>query len=160
MKKIIVICTFIGLAFSLNAQVNPNAIGLRTGGGSYGYGYEISFQHGFGSANRLELDLGSRGNSGYRHLGVSGIYHWVWNITDGLNWYAGPGAQIGLYSYKNIYTENYVGIGIGGQIGIEYDFSSLDVPLLLSLDTRPMWGLNGGYSGLGYGANFALRYLF
>ena len=162
MKKIIIICTFLGLTFGLNAQVNSNAIGLRSGGGDYGYGYEISYQKGIGSSNRFELDFGSRRDKSYGHLGITGIYHWVWNITSGLNWYAGPGAQIGLYNDRYSLYKDYIGLGVGGQIGIEFDFNELGAPILLSIDSRPMWDLNGYYSGdqYGFGGNLGIRYTF
>jgi hypothetical protein len=153
-----------------SAQVNPNAIGIRGGGGFGGdYGGEISYQKGLGEANRLELDFGYRnrkykfngnGNSWYyRHFSVSGIYHWVWNLKDGLNWFIGPGAQLGFY---DDYYDNNSGISlaIGGQIGLEYDFNQHGVPLLLGLDARPMWDFVGYYSGFGGGAAFSLRYTF
>ena len=162
MKKLIMIIVIaIGGHVSLNAQVNPNAIGIRGGGGNYGTGVEVSYQKGMGDANRLELDFGLRGSSNYSHLVVTGIYHWVNNITSGLNWYVGPGAQVGLYTYKNS-TSSTGGItlGVGGQIGIEFDFNEIDIPLLVSIDTRPMWGLVGGGSGFNYGGNAALRYTF
>lgn len=158
------ICT---ITFSIS-QVNPNAIGIRGGGGFGGNGVEISYQKGFGSANRLELDFGYRSrryvsgpgkNWYYNHLSVSGIYHWVWNLTEGLNWYIGPSAQLGFYD--DYYDQNSgLGIAIGGQIGIEYDFNQHGVPILLSLDGRPMWDLLGYYTGFGGGAAFSVRYTF
>ena len=168
MKSLIAIISIL-LLFSFNgeSQVNPHAIGLRGGAGNYGRGGEVSYQHGIGESNRLELDLGWRGrNNGilgngndYSHLYLAGIYHWNFNIVDGLNWFVGPGARVGFYNDK--YNDSYDGIsiGIGGQIGIEYDFNDLGAPILLGLDTRPMWSfINGG--GARYGAAFSIRYTF
>jgi hypothetical protein len=165
MKKLILVSALlIAFGFAGNAQVNPHAIGLRGGSGNFGLGGEISYQHGFGNVNRLELDLGWRGNSGngnnYSHMAIAGIYHWVWNITSGLNWYAGPGARLGLWNNKNSSSEDGITLGIGGQIGIEFDFNELGAPILLGLDTRPMFGFIGGGSGFGYGGAFSLRYTF
>lgn len=162
MKKLILgsLMTF-GITFGAMSQVNPHAIGLRAGGGSYGNGVEVSYQHGMGDANRLELDLGLRTGSSYQHFIVSGIYHWAWNITSGLNWYVGPGAQLGSYKYK--YSNGNDGgltLSIGGQVGIEFDFNEMGFPILLSLDTRPMWDLLGNGYGNGYGAALAVRYTF
>jgi hypothetical protein len=172
MKKVIVIIAIlVGFGFSSAAQVNPHAIGLRGGAGNYGSGGEVSYQHGIGEANRLELDLGwRRRNNGifgngngngndYNYLYVAGIYHWNFNITEGLNWFVGPGAIVGFYNDK--YNDSYDGIsiGVGGQIGIEYDFNYLGAPILIGLDTRPMWSfINAG--GAGYGAAFSIRYTF
>lgn len=169
MKKIIfTVFLAFNVISSTIAQVNPNAIGVRGGGGFGGdYGGEITYQKGFGEKNRLELDFGWRsrhyngkGNSWYyNHLAVTGIYHWVFNLSGGLNWYIGPGAQVGFY---DDYYDNNSGISlaVGGQIGLEYDFNEHGVPLLLSLDARPMFDFVGYYAGFGGGAAFALRYTF
>lgn len=139
------------------AQVNPHAIGLRFGGNGDVNGAEISYQHGMGDANRLELDLGWSGNNDQGRMSLAGIYHWDWNITDSFNWYVGPGATLGYHDHKN--ENDHFNVGVGGQIGIEYDFSA-NVPLLLSLDARPMWNLLGNDSGLGGGLALGLRYIW
>ena len=138
------------------AQINPHAIGLRLGGNGVVNGAEISYQHGLGDSNRLEFDLGSGVNSSQSRLFLAGIYHWDWNITEGLNWYIGPGASLGFYTYDGF--DGYVNIAIGGQIGLEYDFNQHDVPILLSLDARPMWDFIGDNAGLGWGAALGVRY--
>ena len=51
-------------------------------------------------------------------------------------------------------------IGVGGQGGVEYDFNDLGVPLLVSVDTRPMIGFLGGTKGFGYGGALSARYTF
>jgi len=170
MKKLILSLTIcLGAYLSMNAQVNPHAIGLRFGGNNLGNGVEISYQHGFGDANRLELGLGFANHSIYSRTGISAIYQWVWNIESGFNWYAGPGAQIWSYSYRGYYynnnnvltkRENSIGLTIGGQIGIEYNFNKKGTPLILSLDTRPMFNFNSYNQGFGYGLALALRYTF
>jgi len=166
MKKVIYSLGIImGLSFATTAQVNPHAIGLRGGSGNYGSGAELSYQHGLGDANRLELDLGWRGNrsnnNSYSSIYLAGIYHWDWNITAGLNWFVGPGATIGLHSDKHFNDNDGITVGVGGQIGLEYDFNEHGVPLLLALDTRPMWRLVGWGKGVaGYGGAFSLRYTF
>ncbi len=162
MKKMILIAiAVIGFGWQAESQVNSQVIGLRLGGGYYGAGAELSYQHGLGEANRLELDLGLVGSSNYRHFLATGIYQWVWNIKDGLNWYAGAGVQIGGYRYSHTINHNERGLAlaVGGQAGIEYDLTEFDVPLLISLDTRPMWSLSGYYSGVGYGGALGIRYI-
>jgi hypothetical protein len=169
MKKLLFIALLTSvIQFNAIAQVNPHAIGLRLGGGGYGQGAELSYQKGIGGSNRLELDLGWRfrkyddngvGND-YSHIVFSGIYHWVWNITDGLNWYVGPGGQLGMWNYKSDFYDDGFTLAIGGQIGLEYDFNGLGAPILLSLDSRPMWGLVGPGNGFGYGGALGIRYTF
>ena len=168
--KNLLFTTIIALTFSFQShgQVNPNAIGVRLGGGIYGGGGEISYQKGIGEMNRLEFDLGWRfgkyddngiGND-YSHIVLSVIYHWDWNITDGLNWFVGPGGQVGMWNYKSDFYDDGITIGVGGQIGIEYDFNQHGAPILLSLDTRPMWGLFGPGYRFGYGGALGIRYTF
>lgn len=147
------------------ASVKPNAIGLRGGGGDIGGGVEISYQKAMGSANRLELDLGWSGGDNHSWIALSGIYQWVFNLTGGLNWYVGPGAQAGFYSFENSGNnsndddESGLTLGVGGQIGLEYDFNVHSVPLNLGLDVRPMFGfINHG--GFGFGGALSLRYTF
>ena len=160
MKKVILLTAIVaGIGFSAMSQVNPHAIGIRGGSGNYGSGAEISYQHGLGDANRLELDLGLRNNTNHQHFILSGIYHWVWNLTDGLNWYAGLGGQLGMFQHKFAGNEDGLTLAVGGQLGIEFDFNDLGAPILISLDTRPMWGfLSNG--GAGYGGAFGIRYTF
>lgn len=129
---------------------------MRLGGDGDVNGAEISYQHGIGSSNRIELDLGFGGNKNHNRMFLAGIYHWNWNITKGLNWYAGPGAAVGIHSYDN--SNGYINIGLGGQIGIEYDFNTTNTPILLSIDSRPMWDFIGDYSGFGWGTALGVRY--
>ena len=127
MKKIIfTLAILVSMAGALSAQVDGKAIGLRFGGVG-----EISYQQPIGDTHRLELDLGL----GAWRMGLTGIYHWVWDlssVTDGLNWYAGPGAAVGL-TYGSGWS-NGLYVGIAGQVGIEYNF---EFPLQVSLDYRP-----------------------
>ena len=158
MKKIFILSAMLLAGFISQGQVNGRAIGLRLGTGNVNSG-EISYQHGMGEANRLELDLGFGGNSNHSRMNVTGIYHWDWNLTKALNWYIGPGASVGFYSYDN--AEDYINIAIGGQVGIEYDFNrEAAVPILLSLDARPMWNTVGNNNGLGWGAALGIRYIW
>jgi len=174
MKNLLVAICFLFIANASQAQADGKAIGLRLGSSNFGVGTEISYQHGFSSKNRIELDLGWRSNRHYGVLGLSAIYHWAWNIDGGLNWYIGPGGQIGFYSHNasfhhgnghyhdyDDFRESGAVVNIGGQIGLEYEFNEHGVPLQLSLDARPMWGLfSTYYSGLGYGGALGIRYTF
>jgi len=156
MKKCILLFLFIAVGILSIAQVNPHAIGLRFGGDGDVNGAEFSYHHGIGDANRLELDLGFGANKNHSRMFLAGIYHWDWNITGGLNWYVGPGASVGFYTYDG--NDSYINIALGGQIGLEYDFNALGAPLLLSLDGRPMWDFLGDNAGLGLGACLGVRY--
>lgn len=153
MKKVFVLLfAVVALSFAGNAQ---NAIGVR---GAFGNSSaaELSFQHSLGAANRLELDLGWHNYKDWgSYVNLTAIYQWNWNITGGLGWYAGVGANAGLYTGK--YESDNFGIGLDAQIGLEYKFS---IPLQVSLDFRPQWDLLGHASGFGYGVALGLRFCF
>lgn len=152
-----------GAVFYSNAQVNDHAIGLRLGGYDGDNGIEISYQHGFSEKNRVELDLGLRGGKYFSSTTFTGVYHWDWNIIEGLNWYVGPGAAVNFWRWKDNSNnkDSGVNIAIGGQIGLEYDFQDLGAPILVSLDTRPMYDINGyGGSGFGWGYALGVRYIW
>jgi hypothetical protein len=162
MKKIVMIFALaIGFATASFGQVNSNAIGARLGGGSFGSGLELSYQKGLSERNRLEFDLGLNNGKHWNAFGFAMIYHWNWNIVESLNWYVGPGAALSMFSSRNS-NSTFFNIGVGGQIGLEYDFQSLGAPLLVSLDARPMWGLTGDvlYRGFGWGSALGIRYIF
>ncbi len=157
MKKILVFAFLIfSLGYYAQAQVNPHAIGLRFGGNGVVNGAELSYQQGLGDNNRLELDFGFGGNKTHNRIFLAAIYHWVWNITGGLNWYIGPGGCVGFYHYNDY--DGYINFALGGQIGLEYDFNKVGAPILLSLDARPMWDFLGDHAGFGWGAALSLRY--
>jgi hypothetical protein len=176
------------LSVAANAGIYPHAIGLRFGGG---WGGELNYQMGMGEANRLEIGLGFSSyhdNSRYygypynrnywtnhTSFGVYGAYQWYWNISPsfargGFNWYVGPGAGVGFWSNTTEYPDHSddnnsgINIGVGGQIGIEYDFNVLGAPLVLDIDYRPtIIGLSNNGIGIGHpGSDFALgfRYTF
>ena len=154
MKKFfIVLIAVVAFGFTSNAQ---NAIGVRGVFGN-GSGAEVSYQTAMGSANRLELDLGWHNFEKWgSYINLTGVYQWNFNITGGLGWYAGIGANVGMFTGNKVENGN-IGLGFDAQIGIEYNF---DFPLQISLDFRPQWDVLGAASGFGYGLALGLRYRF
>ena len=160
MKKITLL--FIAI-FALNfsfSQVNPHAIGLRLTGTHTHSGAEVSYQHGFGEKNRLELDLGIRSHKDYFGSSLAVIFHWDWNIVAGLNWFVGPGLRVSHYLGRGPGNSDAFGLSLGGQIGLEYDFNEHDVPLLIGIDARPMHNFLNSYGGIGYSTAVSGRYTF
>ncbi len=155
-KLLLVLVAVLGISFAASAQ--SNAIGLRLG-----YGNEISYQTALGS-NRLELDLGSLDailyHYSYNFLSLTATYQWTFELpVPGLGWYVGPGAMAGFY-LSDYSTENGLNLGIGGIIGLDYQFDA--IPLQLSLDARPMYSIIHPeyFDGIGYSAAFGVRYVF
>ena len=157
MKKLLLSVVFVALClFSLSAQeISKNTAGIRFGENN-GFGGELSYQRLLSDNNRLEIDLGIRGNDSYSAYKVTGLYQWVWPLEGLFNWYAGAGG--GLGNWKTKATNNSDSFIFGaGVIGIEYNF---DFPLLISLDFRPEFGFNDPYTGLEVDFGLAIRYQF
>jgi hypothetical protein len=153
MKRLLLFIAVISIGVLASAQISSKALGARLYGGDNFSGAELSFQKGLNDRNRLELDASFGFRSDNSRVALFGIYHWVWNLAGGFNWYIGPGASLMYDSYDN---DSYVNVGVGGQIGIEYNFR--DLPILVSLDARPMWDFLGDVNGLGWGGALGLRY--
>lgn len=156
MKKLfLTLVVILGFGIASQAQVS-SAIGIR---GAFGnrYGAELSYQQALGSMNRLELDLGWYNSHDWNndYVNLTGIYQWVFNITGGLNWYAGLGANVGMWLNSK---ENNIGLGLDAQLGIEYNIPS--IPIQISLDARPQWDFLGAASGFGYAGALGIRYRF
>lgn len=163
MKKfLLILVAAVALAFGSVQQANAQgALGLRLGGGTF-FGGELSYLTSM-DGNRWELDLGFGGGHDWSCLSFTGAYQWDWNIVAGLNWFIGPAGQVNF-----VFDHNYsdFGLGIGGQIGLEYDFNDLGAPIQLSLDARPLchFWFSGHYAtnvcGFGWGAALGIRYTF
>ena len=147
------------------AQIAQHSAGLRYGT-VYGLGTEISYQHGLTSKNRLEFDFGFSSRyeyinglkQDYNSWALNGLYHWVWKLYDGLNWYAGGGAKIGFWSSSQKYDSRYnngIFLSVLGDVGIEYSFPG---GIQFGLNARPEAGIYN--QGIGVNVGFALRYQF
>lgn len=149
MKKIVIAILAI-FAMTSVASAQIETLGVR---GAFGTaaGAELSAQWGMGS-NRLETDLGWAGGPDWSYLNLSGIWQWKGEFGSGFGWFAGLGANLGIYSG---YYGGF-GLGLAAQAGLEYNFS---IPLQLTLDVRPSWSFLG-YSGFGWGAALGIRYRF
>lgn len=146
MKKIIAIAVAL-VAFAAVVSAQPRAIGFRAT-----YGAELSYQHDLGE-NFLEFDLGAAlGNTA--GFTLSGIYDFLFPIADAFNFYVGPGAQFSAYTFEG--AEQKLGLGIGGNLGIEYQFAG--IPFNISLDYRPMWNFIGYSNWSSFALGFRYRF--
>ncbi len=140
MKKLfLVLVAAFAIVVSANAQ--SNALGVRLGGGQ-GFGAELSYQRALKSSNRLEFDLGWSSHDHYTSVSLNGIYQFTGEIGSGFGWFAGVGAHVGFWTWKNEYikdSDSDVAVALVGQAGLEYKFSA--VPIQLSLDIRPRFYL-------------------
>ena len=147
MKKILIsLFAVLALTTAAHAQYN-HALGVRVGAGS-AFGAELSYQGFLTDINRIELDLGANFGS-YNAVSLAAVYQWHWFLAGGFGFFAGPGVQ-------GYIVESHAGLGVGGQLGFDYQFSA---PIQLSLDFRPMWNLFTN-TGFNYGAALGIRYAF
>jgi hypothetical protein len=158
MKKYLLIAV-LAIA-SIAAYAQPRAVGINVG-----YGAAVSYQHGFGEANMLDISVTVPQFEG---IGAIVTYDWIdpfgatvpWNNKGEWHWYMGVGAAGGIYGFQQPFWY----AGVAGQFGIEYDFW---FPLQLSLDWRPNIGLVGINDAFGFntaglydGITLGVRYKF
>jgi hypothetical protein len=159
MKKILLVSIVLFGAFSLKAQQMNTGSDYKTALGVKVYPGAISLKH-FVSKNAIEA-LGYIYSDGFR---LTGLYEVHDNISgvEGLKWYVGGGAHLGIWSdaWKNKYPyrEGGLAIGVDGVLGLDYKIKG--APLNLSFDWQPSFNLigynyfEGGWGGL------AIRYTF
>lgn len=158
MKKIaiVIVAALLAIPSISEAQRGDHSIGLRFGGG-IGHDEEITFQTPFNS-NRGELDLGLGGRKNYSYWKLTGIYQWVMPIESGFFWYLGVGPGLGSWSHDDS-DDSGIYLTAALNAGIEYNF--LEVPLQISIDTRPELSLSDTPDdAFGFGLSLALRYRF
>ncbi|CAN5238089.1 hypothetical protein BH09BAC2_BH09BAC2_11860 [soil metagenome] len=150
MKKFIVIVLLLVFFTGLKAQKNyTTALGVKF------YPTGITIKHFISDKHSLE-GIGYFFHEGTR---ITGLYELNFPIggLNGLNWYVGPGAHVGLYNTK------YGGgsaIGVDGVLGLDYKIA--DAPINISLDWQPSFEF-GDKSNQGFAGNWGgigIRYVF
>ncbi|HCE57146.1 MAG TPA: outer membrane insertion C- signal [Prolixibacteraceae bacterium] len=123
-KLFIVAAIIIGGVLSSNAQ----EIGVRFGGTNGAGGAAIDAVFSAGQFSRIHADLGFyRGG-----LGIDALWDFIYKPLNGeaFNWYLGVG--------PSTYLGDSFWLGMSGEIGLEYRFSS--VPIAIGADWRPtLW---------------------
>ena len=149
-NSLIILVLFAVITFSYS-QNYKTAIGVK--GGYPGYG-SLNGKHFLNSKTAIEGSIGGGTNT----LWLQGLYELNFSLEQGLNWYAGGGANVGFYSFKNTFTNERTSnmiLGLNGIVGIEYTFE--DFPLNVALDTGPNLRIINSF-GFGWGAGIAVRY--
>jgi hypothetical protein len=149
-NSLVILVLFAVTTFSYS-QNYKTAIGIK--GGYPGYG-SLNGKHFLNSKTAIEGSIGGGTNT----LWLQGLYELNFSLEQGLNWYAGGGANVGFYSFKNTITNERTSnmiLGLNGIVGIEYTFE--DFPLNVALDTGPNLRIINSF-GFGWGAGIAVRY--
>ena len=133
---------------SANSSTYRTALGVKVwdGGG-------ISLKHFFNSQNAGEL-IGYFWRNGVRFTGLFEIHGDI-NGAEGLKWYIGPGAHIGIYGSK--YGDG-VFAGLDGVLGLDYKFSG--APINISIDWQPSFEFGAGRGFYGSWGGLGIRYTF
>jgi len=153
----------IGFLFAGAAMAQPysKAVGLK--GTGWGYGLTGKMFLNETAAIDVGFSYKSFGAFSYNYswTNISALYelHNEIEAVDNLMWYYGGGVSYTLYGGDFDYGGSDLNsfLGISGVLGLEYKFE--DVPITLSADWVPTFGL-GGY---GFGADNgggAIRYYF
>lgn len=142
MKKIL-LTIFLLAGFIQLAQAQE--IGIRFGD-AFGGHYAVDGVFGLGQFSRIHADV-SFGNDG---VGVEALWDFLYRpLGSGFDWYVGAG--------PSLYLGDPFGLGVSGEIGLEYHF---DFPLALGLDWRPTFIIleNTDFEAGWFGFN--IRYVF
>lgn len=148
------------LCFSAMADIQPRSFGLDFQPGIRLAGLGVSINRGWGDVNRWEIDFGviSRSFDSAIERGISEsdwwiirmnlLYQWYIPIYGEFNWFGGPIAGLGIcwdekpkYNTDKYYNTVGLYLGVGGRTGIEYDLGVVDVPIVISVDVRPILNL-------------------
>ena len=152
MKKSILVSIFV-LGSIVAAWAQPRAIGINIGPWT-----SFSYQHGFGSANMLDVAANVITPippfTGRFGLGGHVTYDWIdpfgatfpWDKKGEWHWYMGVGGSAG-YVFEHDAAKNWFYAGAAGHIGFEYDFW---FPFQLSVDWRPSIGINNVDNKIGF----------
>lgn len=152
MKRIIAIIAALVISVTAFSQSYKSAVGLKIG-----YDVAATYKTYVSPENALDLGVNLSGLFTSNDLGllVNGFYTWENELggVNGLSWYAGPGAYIGLVLGKNMAFS----ASINAMVGLEYKFEG--IPLALSVDWTP--GLNlTGIDFSWHGGGIGVKYTF
>lgn len=148
------------LLLAAGAEAQSMGSDYKTALGVKLYPGAVTVKHFTGKGKAIE-GLGYISSDGFR---LTGLYelHFPLGSVDGLQWYVGGGAHLGIWSdnWKNKYParDGGVALGVDGVLGLDYKIQG--APLNLSFDWQPSFNVigynyfEGGWGGL------AVRYTF
>jgi hypothetical protein len=149
-KKITFIALLTVLSLNAFAQDYQKSIGARLGSN-----IGVTYKQFISPSNAFEIIGNALFFDGGTYLGVSGEYLWSWGLADGLSWFVGPGASVGVWTGGGYSGFN---IALNGMIGLEYKFDN--IPLALSADHNPHFYLLNGVGISPFVGALSVRYTF
>ncbi|MEI5983924.1 MULTISPECIES: hypothetical protein [Sphingobacterium] len=119
-------------------------------------GSNVGIQYKTALTNVSALQLQAAFRNHWVSFGADWQYEKAIPNADGLAWYAGVGAQVGIWSHDGNSSTSF---GIRPQVGLEYKIPT--IPIAMHLDYKPYLGLNNdtGFDGGGFtfGVKFVLK---
>ena len=139
---------------SIGAKMSPSLLSIP----------QFSYQLGITKLNRFEFNFGVHrisGNSAeaaHMSLQTTHTFQWVFGMRSGWHWFIGPGMQARYdLGVENVNTGQF-GFGVGGQIGLGFDFGVFDIPLTITADHIQMVDLSNPLAFPGNRTAVSLRY--
>lgn len=136
------------VCFTANADFRYQAVGARASGGISGLGLGLGYHGAFEGGYRLEFGFCLNANNDWEVFGGDIAFQWHKNLKESVNWYIGPAALVGVGMIKNGVMSKYFYddyddlygfyLGLGGQIGIEYELDAVGFPGHIGISTSPI----------------------
>lgn len=154
MKKFFVLIVALFVSLSISAQNYKSALGLK-----FAYDAAITYKTFVSGTNALDFAADFRiFDPDVFSVSASAFYEWDNPIAsvDGLSWYYGPGANLGIVLANGGGSSLFA--SINAILGIEYKIASL--PLAISLDWTPGLRLTQGLGFHWQGGGLGVKYTF
>lgn len=155
MKKVIIFFLFTASLYSvnLNAQDYKTALGVRLSSSGPAVNNSVSLKHFISEQTAIEALLTFSDKAA---LGALFEIHKPIQSTEGLVWFYGAGAYLGLNTDKN--NTDRALMGGMGIIGLDYKFPN--IPLNLSLDWKPELNIIDNINFEPAAIGFTMRFTF
>lgn len=163
MNKAAILILSLAISHQLYGQDKRHEIGLELSpihgriSPSINYLFSITPKHQLDFTGSFAMGRGQQ--SDFISSTFSAYYKRKFNIIEGLSWYVGPGASL-RYGRVSAPTLQVFDLGIGAQIGLEYDFSKHNVPIVFGMDIKPEYHFGSGFNYFGVQPGASVRFKF
>lgn len=161
--KLKVSILFVLFSTTIIAQESKHEIGIELSPLHGRIVPNINYLFSINEFNQLDfttgLGFGQGPQSGFIQGSFSAYYKRKFNIVQGLNWYIGPGASVKYGRISDPFAQRLT-VGVGMQVGLEYDFSKHNVPLIFGMDVKPEYNFSNSFNYFDLSPAFSLRFKF
>ena len=163
MRKFFLLALMTGFLGLFQQEAKAQALGSdyrNAIGGRFGVANGITFKHFMDNNNAMDFIVNFRSKkneySTFRLVALYEIHNPIRN-AEGLSWYYGGGAGIGVWEDKR-HDQSDVALSLDGVLGLDYKFNG--APINVSLDWKPALELtpDTGFDAEGFG--LSIRFAF